>query len=54
MNPAIYWVILAILFAFLLLSPFKWIILVVIILFSVHTLIRYLFWRNQFDYPPGG
>jgi len=50
MNPKFYWVILIVMFAFLLLSPYKGIILVVIILFSVSTLIRYLFWRNQFDW----
>ena len=50
MNPKVYWVILAIMFVFLLLSPFKWIIVVVLIFFIVVTLIRFLFWRNQFDY----
>ena len=53
MNPAFYWVILAIMFAFLLLSRFKWIILVVLIFFIIYTLIRYLYWRNEFDYGRG-
>ena len=50
MRPAIYIVVLCIMFAFLLLSEYRWIILVIVIFFIVVTLIRYLFWRNEFDY----
>jgi len=50
MKTAGYIIIIIVMFAFLLLSPYKWIIIVAIIGFSVHTLIRYLFWRNEFDW----
>ena len=50
MRPAIYVVILIVMFAFLLLSKLNWVIVVVGIFFIVVTVIRYLFWRNEFDY----
>lgn len=50
MRPPIYVIILIVMFAFLLLSKFNWVILLVLILFVVSTLIRFLFWRNQLDY----
>ena len=50
MKPIAYIVILVVMFAFLLLSPYKWLVAVVGIFFVVSTLIRYLFWRNQFDW----
>ncbi|KKM60434.1 hypothetical protein LCGC14_1541880 [marine sediment metagenome] len=50
MRTAAYIIILVVMFAFLLLSDFNWIILIVLIFFGVSTLIRYLFWKNQFDY----
>ena len=50
MRPAIYVVILIIMFGFLLLSPYRWLIWVVLIFMVVSTMIRYLFWRNKFDY----
>ena len=50
MKPTAYVIILIVMFAFLLLSRFNWIILVILIFFVASTLIRYLFWRNQFDY----
>lgn len=50
MKPTLYVIILVVMFAFLLISPFKWIILVVMIFFITVKLIRYLFWRNKFDY----
>ncbi len=51
MNLKFYVVILVVMFGFLLMSRFRWIILIVLIFFIVSTLIRYLFWRNKFDYP---
>jgi len=50
MRATAYILIIVIMFAFLLLSPFKWIIVVAMIGFTIHTLIRYLFWRNEFDW----
>ncbi len=50
MNPKFYVVVLIVMFSFLLLTSFRWIIVVVGILFGAVTLVRYLFWRNQFDY----
>ena len=50
MRTAAYIIILVVMFAFLLLSDFNWIIWVVMMFFAGVTLIRYLFWRNQFDY----
>ena len=49
-RPHVFVMILIVMFAFLLLSPLKWLILVVGILFGTVTLIRYLYWRNEFDY----
>ena len=50
MKPVAYIIILVVMFAFLLLSPFKWLIGIVAVIFVGHTLIRYLYWRNEFDY----
>ncbi len=50
MKAAGYIIVLIVMFAFLLLSPFKWLIVVVGIFFIITTVIRYLFWRNEFDY----
>ena len=49
-TPPVYVMILVVMLAFLLLSPFKWMIIVMVIIFSIYTLIRYLYWRNEFDY----
>ena len=49
MKPAVYWVILIIMFAFLLLSPYKVIIIWALIFFGAYTLIRYLYWSNERD-----
>ncbi len=49
MKQAFYWVILVVMFAFLLLSPYKVIIVWTLIFFVVSTLIRYLYWRNGQD-----
>ncbi len=49
MKQAFYWVILAVMFAFLLLSPYKIIIVWALIFFVVSTLIRYLYWSNERD-----
>ena len=50
MKTSAYVVILIVMFAFLLLSKLRWIILVVMVFFVTWTLIRYLFWRSKFDY----
>jgi len=50
MNPKFYWIVLIVMFAFLLMSPFKWLIVVAGIGFGLYTLIRYLYWRNEFDW----
>ena len=50
MKSAAYIIILVVMFAFLLLSPYKWLIGIVAIVFVGYTLIRYLYWRNEFDY----
>lgn len=49
-GPKFYWIILIVMFGFLLLSPFKGIILIAIVVFGLVTIIRYLYWRNEFDY----
>jgi hypothetical protein len=50
MNPKVYVLILVVMGVFMLLSPFKWLLVVMAILFTVYTLIKYLYWRNEFDY----
>ena len=50
MRPAIYMVILAVMVGFLLLSDFKWLLVVGLMFFIITTVIRYLFWRNEFDW----
>jgi len=50
MQPLFYIIVLVVMFAFLLLSKFRWIIVVITIFFVVITLLRFLWWRNQFDY----
>lgn len=49
-KPAMYIIALIVMFGFLLLSPYKGIILIVIIGFIVFTLVRFLYWRNKYDY----
>ena len=50
MQPKLYWIVFIVMFAFLLLSPFKWLIAIIIVGFTLNVVIRYLFWRNKFDY----
>ena len=49
-TPPVYVMILVVMFAFLMLSPMKGLIIVVGVIFGIVTLIRYLYWRNEFDY----
>lgn len=49
-SPKAYMVIIAIMIAFTLLSPYKSVLLFGLVLFGVFVLIKWLFWRNQFDY----